>query len=154
MLCVFLRTALTLPRTSSLNSPLITSPFSQTWFALFFQMVSVVTSFYQRAANHVFLFLRNLFTSLKRTRQTNNWQWETSDRPVYGRQATKSRGWQTVPTRRIACAGIPGLRPSVHARLCRDVFLAACTPPGSPVTVALAGFFCYTEIRGDRYGVS
>ena len=55
----------TLPRTSSLICPLITSSFSCTIFS---DMVCclpsewcVATSFYQRAPNHVSLFLRNLF---------------------------------------------------------------------------------------------
>src|SRR5699024_6876447 len=39
---------------------------------------------------------------------------ETSKQPVYGRQVTILRGWQTVPTRRDACASNPGFHPSVQ----------------------------------------
>ena len=40
----------------------------------------------------------------------------------YGHPGKK--GWQTVPTRRDACASIPGLRPSVqNPRLCRGIII-------------------------------
>ena len=56
--------------------------------------------------------------------RANSWRWETSEQPVYRQQAGILRGWQTVPTRRDACASIPGLCPSMkNPRLCRGIFI-------------------------------
>ena len=47
------------------------------------------------------------------------------DQPVYGRQATVLRGWQSVSTRRDACSQLYGALPICkNPRLRREIFIA------------------------------